>query len=111
MSENGPKILKTLVWIEGNAIEPIDTIEFEGKLWLVPLWNDRKGQAKTQPKRLIRLDSLEYQKEPPSSPYQFALSQKLPKSVFSDQFQQQEGESFEVLESPDIWLDLPRIDK
>jgi hypothetical protein len=54
-------IKKTLVWTEDGNIEPMDTIENDKKLWLVPFWSDLPAQELTRPRRLIRIDSLSYQ--------------------------------------------------
>ena len=45
-----------------------DTIEYEGKFWLVPDWIYNTNEGWKRPERLILLNSLPYMKIPPENP-------------------------------------------
>ena len=40
----------------------VDTIEYEGKFWLVPEWNDTQDGEWTKPTRIICLEGLPFEK-------------------------------------------------
>jgi hypothetical protein len=98
-------IKKTLVWTEDGKIEAVDTIENDKKLWLVPFWSDLPGQKLTRPGRLIRIDSLSYQKNQTHPNVAFVLNEILPKSLFDPTFSEKQKTQFEVVELPDIWFE------
>ena len=54
-------LLATAVPVE-NGIETVDTIEYAGHLWLVPIWADQPGGELTTPARLVCLSFLPHQK-------------------------------------------------
>jgi len=93
------KILKTFV-ILGSEIHITDTIEHEGKLWLVPIWLDTPDGKWTMPARIIRLDTLAHQKM--SGQADFVLSGPMPKELFADQTPKTPIPGFEYHELPAI---------
>ncbi len=55
------RIFKTLVQMTDGDILAIDTIEHEGKLWLVPEWRVGPAAGFERPAKLIGLDGLPIQ--------------------------------------------------
>lgn len=85
----------------------MDTIEFEGKMWLVPEWLDNREEGFSHPTRIILLDNLPHQKS--ASPNEdFLLSDPLPKAVFDGHVPPESEFDYVVLERPDIKLRDPR---
>src|SRR5262245_31938639 len=91
------KVMKTLVPGLGG-IDRMDTIEHEGKLWLVPYWRDIPGGKWTMPGRLIRMDSLPHDKFRED----FVLTGPVPKELFDPQNQEPEAPGYEVVDRPQI---------
>jgi hypothetical protein len=97
-------IKKTLVWIEEGNIELVDTIEYDNKIWLVPLWLEQPALKRKRPVRLVRLDSLPHEKNGTHPDVDFVLNGKLPRHFFDQNVSDKQATLFEVVESPDIWF-------
>lgn len=100
------KLLKTMVTLEGDIIR-VDTIEHEGKLWLVPGWIDSPSEGWSSPERIILLDELPHQRMAPGNPADWVLNCPMPKAVFAGQIPKQSPYRFVVLERPDIKFHIP----
>jgi hypothetical protein len=93
------KIFKTAVLVEdGGDLLQCDTIEYEGKLWLVPEWLEVPTQRMTMPTRIIGLDRSLFQKPSPKYPVDYFLSCPLPKAVFYGQIPTELKEQVVVIE-------------
>lgn len=60
MDFSSTPVLKALVGSD-TGLFTIDVIEFEGGLWLVTEWIDKKALGWTTPARIIRLDTIPHQ--------------------------------------------------
>ena len=106
------KILKTMVSfsdLEDGSVYKMDTIEYQGKLWLVPEWTVDRVAGLTRPTRIICLDPLPHQKTP-GGPSDFVLNYGIPKSVCIGSRIAQE-DLFVVIESPDITVEPQNDDQ
>ena len=92
----------------GGEIYKADTIEHEGKMWLVPQWLEAPSEGWKIPERIVLLDSLPHQKTLGSSFGDFVLNSPIPKAVFDGPIQQLQGSGFVVVERPDIRIPIPR---
>ena len=96
------KIYKTLVqFLEGGGTTEVDTIKYDGNLWLVPEWLDMPIERVTMPARIIQLDSLAYQVVD-SQDVDYVLNDPLSKDLLYGRTQTQEGLEVVVLDHPDI---------
>ncbi len=105
------KILKTLITFTDTDLGKIlkcDTIEFEGKLWLVPEWLENAATGEMQPLRIICLDLLPHQKIQRSTPADFVLNAPIPKCVFDGEIPSETTLNFQIVESPAIWVVIPK---
>lgn len=98
------KIFKTLIGSEDGKLRACDTIEHEGKLWLVPHWTVAPTEGWRQPTRIIRMDSLPHQKMPENYADDFVLNGPIPKGVLLCEIPPEESHGFEVIDLPDIKL-------
>ncbi len=103
------KIYQTLVrFLEGGETTEVDTIEYEGKLWLVPEWFYMPTEGVTIPARIIQLDSLAYQiVESPivdCPNVDYVLNDPLSIKLLNGLTQTQEGLEVVVLIRPDIQI-------
>jgi len=100
------KIFKTMMSFSDVAegiIYKMDTIEYQGKMWLVPEWLDSPLRGWRMPARIICLDVLPHQKTSgTNAPADFVLNHGIPKSVCDGQIQTQAEDLFVVIERPDI---------
>ena len=94
------KIFKTMLTSDGN-IQFMDTIEYEGKMWLVPEWLDSISLRVSTPLRIIGLDAFVHQKMP-GNPADFLVELPIPKSVFEGQIPPELKGVVQIVESPDI---------
>jgi hypothetical protein len=108
------RIYKTATYIysEGEpVVKLIDTIEHEGKFWLVPDWIEKPLEGWKSPERIILLDVLPHQKVPPGSPIpaDFVLGYPRPTASFANgQTPIQSTAEPVVIESPDIRVPIPK---
>jgi hypothetical protein len=103
------KILKTLLLIQGgNTFFHMDTIEHQGRFWLVPEWIEAPVEGWRMPKRIICLENLQRQKLNPKAGYgDFSLSAPIPKAVLDGHDPQPLKGGYVVVERPDIRFPMP----
>ncbi len=102
------EIFKTQVsWVRPKKTLTADTIEYDGKLWIVPKWIEYVAIGRMQPVRIIRLDILPHEKQEPDAPHDFVLKVAIPRTVYERGVQKKYRSDFEVVESPSIFIDIP----
>jgi hypothetical protein len=106
-------VRKTFVLTDDGEARTVDTIEHEGKLWLVPYWLETPLPGVRKPIRLIRMDSLPHQFLGHDlfgyDLYKLELSDPMPIAVLNGEtVQSRSGTLFDVVEAPDISI---RIEK
>ena len=101
---NDIKFIKVLVRI-GDAVGEMTGLEYEGKLWLAPIWSDSKSLEVSKPDCLYRFDNHLY-----TASHQFGtdyvLNEQLPEG-FPDG---DTSNGFEALLEPDITVERPNSD-
>ena len=103
------KIRQTLISFEGeNDIFQIDTIEYDGKWWLVPHWLEAPSEGWKTPARIILLDSLDHQAAPADFEADFVLKSPMPRDVFEGRIPKKSKGEFVVIERPDVKIPIPR---
>jgi hypothetical protein len=70
-------LFKVLVPTDGGTLMTSDGIEHEGKLWLVPMWQQNTETKVRTPKLMIRFDRLPHQ-HVPTGLHSYALNQEVP---------------------------------
>ena len=108
------KIEKTWVAFTGEPMTTAllcDTIEYEGRKWLVPAWYDRRDIGMSKPVRIICLDGfLEYAKGCPFAPEaDYMLLPPLPRAVYEGRDQMELGGQKAVIEFPDLEIRNPSL--
>ncbi|OPY78174.1 MAG: hypothetical protein A4E65_02390 [Syntrophorhabdus sp. PtaU1.Bin153] len=99
------KLLKTLVPIENEGIFLIDTIEHEGRLWLVPEWiDDMPKGGLCRPARLISLTHLPH--TPALGKADYVLNALLPRAVLGGHVPPGSEQLYVVRELPGITVDI-----
>jgi hypothetical protein len=103
------RIFSTLVAVEHEGIFSFDTIEYEGKLWLVPEWIDGKPQKGfSMPVRIICLERLKL--VGPRSSVQgddYILNGAIPKSVIDGHIPPNFEHIYLIIERPEIIVETP----
>jgi hypothetical protein len=96
--------MKTMVAV-GNTINKMDTVEFEGRYWLVPSWLVSPDGKWQRPVRIICLSSLEHQN---LGNGEFVLTLPLPAALAANQIDPPSPiDGFLVLEQPQIVVPAP----
>ena len=90
------KIYKTVIQQSDGSISECDTIEYKGKLWLVPAWNKEPDKGIERPARLIGLQGLPLQKREADRRGDYLLSIPLSKAILTGE----ERLGFDVIEAP-----------
>jgi hypothetical protein len=73
--------MRTIIAIAGtNELKLCATIEYEGRLWLVPEWLEAPAEGWRVPARRILLDSLRHEPAPPGYPAQWVVLFPIPKA-------------------------------
>jgi hypothetical protein len=99
------ELLKTLALFDHlGKWYRIDTIEYQGKWWLVPEWLACKDKKWKRPKLLISLDSFEYSKNDSGHPADFLISGSITKGVLDGKAPPERH--LEVINNPDILFSL-----
>jgi hypothetical protein len=104
------KIYKTLISFTDEYLGKImqcDTIEFNGKFWLVPKWLDNLEEGTRTPLRIICLDYLPHQKTEDFGDVDFVINSPMPICVFDGEIPAETEYRFDIVESPDLWIDIP----
>lgn len=98
-----PKIYKALV-ANSEGLYSIDVIEFEGGLWLVPEWIDHITEGWTSPARIIRMDTLPYQRDTGLTDTDFVVNVTIPTELLDGKDPQSVKTDFpfEVRDLPEI---------
>lgn len=96
--------------VEGEAIIYMaDTIEYEGKMWLVPEWLEAPSEGWKTPERIVCLDGFPHQKVESGVPADFVLNKPIPKDVLYGQIPKQSKYASLVIMRPDIKVSIPTI--
>lgn len=107
--------MKTLVGLsDDNKILSVDTIEHEGKIWLVPKWLASPVEGVQRPERLVRIDVLQHQRivrKPGSLPADYVLNSPVPRHALEGAPHRQKEPAFEIVWSPDIQVPLDHLRK
>lgn len=107
------KILQTFVATSGDVetqgtIFKMDTIEHEGKLWLVPQWLENREEGWMTPARIILLDVLQHEDIRDSKlPADYNLNYPIPKAVLDGKTEEQSATEYVVVELPGIKVPIP----
>ena len=93
-------VRKTLIVRKEDALPfAVDTIEYRGKLWLVPEWLRGRTAGTWSPTRIICIDALSLTKAEPEQDADFVLTTPLSRSVLEGRAVTQDHV---VIERPDI---------
>ena len=81
-----------------------DAIQYEGGLWLVPLWSEPQTDGLIYPNRLIRMDKLRHQPMPVGNQFgaDYTLNVPLPKGLFDPEIPKELEGKFDVVEKPNL---------
>ena len=102
------QIYKTLVTFEDDGedrgfVLTCDTIEHEGKFWLVGEWIESTDKKTRLPAIIVLLDNLPHQKSGDvKSNFAFVLNQPIPKCVLSGIQPEESKFHFVIVKNPDI---------
>jgi hypothetical protein len=102
-------IFKTMV-SDGSSLFPVDTIEHEGRLWLVLRWLYPPSREWRAPERLICISNLGFQdlRNMPNAPADFSVPVPLPKVLF-ETIPTLPAEQYIVIEHPRLRFRMPSI--
>ena len=97
---------RTRFALDGNIID-MDTVEYEGRLWLVPDWIEYPGQGVMKPTRMIALAQLGYSEMPNFGRVKWAITHSPPKELFEGPVLSPIVSSYEVLILPEVQFPIP----
>ena len=107
-------LFKTLVDVIG--VEPfvetglLDTISWQGNLWLVPKWQRAKTDGNRQPVRIIRPQLFRFERPVlPQAGEDYYLACAIPKAILDGRSASGETIAFDIVEAPDIEFPIPTL--
>lgn len=107
-------VWKTALFFEGESIADgmsvLDTIEHEGRKWLVPFWLTDESSGLSKPERIICLDLLPHQKSG-AIHYDYILTQPMPRAALDGHVPPPSKGIFLIVESPTIEIDNQEISR
>src|SRR5258705_6763544 len=81
----------------------LDTISWQGKLWLVPRWQQARTEGNRQPVRIIRPQLFQFERPvTPQAGEDYYLACAIPKTILDGQVASEESIVFDVVEAPPI---------
>ena len=90
----------------GDNIGVMPGLEYEGKLWLAPVWSDTASLQISKPDVLYRFDNRQHTKHTnPLDGIEYTLNGQLPAN-FPDG---ESSQGFEVAQAPDISVSIPSV--
>ena len=106
-------LFKTLAKVVDGFYEQnglLDTISFQGHLWLVQDWQPSKNKGFRRPVRLVRPKSVPFQKpNPPTTGEDYFLTIAIPKGVLDGLPESENAEAFLVVADPDFEIPIPTV--
>jgi hypothetical protein len=101
------RVSKTVVpFSDDGSFAIVDTIEFDGALWLVPKWIDDLPRGRSTPERIVLLDGLVRSNPHPSEgTAQYVVSRSIPKAVLYGPIQHGTASVFDVRAQPLLEID------
>ena len=97
------KLCKTLMFVEETGQTRLfDTINYKNHWWIVPEWIENKHEKSMRPKRIILIDGLGGMTFESGQPFDFQLSNSIPKSVLDGDVQNTLSSKYTVEIDPDI---------
>src|ERR1700722_19089659 len=96
------RVMKTAIPRDDGSPLICDSIQHDGKLWLVPEWLEEASKPYSKPVRMIGLSGLQYRSMPMGSEADFVLDYPVPQEVMRGSVQGDQAAPFVVLERPDV---------
>lgn len=95
---------------DGPAATPglLDTISWQGSLWLVPGWLPAQTAGYRKPVRAIRPLLLRYEVAAQSQRGEdYVLSDAIPRTILDGEVTLLDGDDFEIVEAPEFESPIP----
>jgi len=106
-------IFRTRVFlVDGRHVQEglLETLSFEGKLWLVRHWKPAKTAGFRQPVRLVRPTLAAFEKaNPPKAGEDYFLAIEVPSEILDGLIGSESAEAFEVVEAPAVEIPIPTM--
>ena len=97
------KIYKTMVGDDKGKLHKVDTIQYNGGLWLVPVWLEIPEEKLTKPAFMIRIDQLPLQNTLGGPFGDYILAQgHIPIDVLEGKADNNSEHKFDIVRNPDI---------
>jgi hypothetical protein len=113
MSKSMRNITKTALSFDdgGAAIHLVDTIWYQGSLWLVAGWLENTELGLRKPSRIVRPLRLEFQPNPKPAPGAptYSISGPVSKAVYEGRDPQPQKRGYAVVDAPEIYFPLKTL--
>jgi hypothetical protein len=97
------QLLKTKMTLDDKSEHLVDTIEYEGKTWIIPHWFENTVRGTKIPTRIVAIDALPHKKNPSGSPDgDFVVTAPFPKAVFDGYASEEMKTQFDVIDRPSL---------
>ena len=107
------RIFQTMISFDegGPTLTQVDTIEHQGRLWLVGEWLENRTKGYRIPTRLVCPGMHRFQPNPQPGfgRIDYSISAPVSKAVYEGRAQPSGTDGYEILERPDVRFPLPPI--
>jgi hypothetical protein len=106
-------VFRTLIdIIDGLSVQSglMDTVSWQGKLWLVPTWKHAKTEGTRQPARIVRPQLFRFEKPTnPQSGEDYYLACVIPRAILDGQAASNGPVVFDIVEAPPVESPIPKF--
>jgi hypothetical protein len=98
--------------IHGQYVQTglLDTISWQGKLWLVRRWQQAKTEGNRQPVRIIRPQLFQFERPVmPLAGEDYYLACAIPNAILDGQAASEGPIAFDIVEAPPIEIPIPKL--
>ena len=92
---------------QDGKIYTLEAIKREDGLWLIPSWLENPAEGWKIPERIIRVAPSEYEELGGDYPAEYHTKHPIPTAVLNGQSQTVEGIYYDVVEMPDLRVQIP----
>jgi hypothetical protein len=104
------KTLVDVIDVPFGQVGLLDTISWQGKLWLVPKWQKAKTEGNRQPVRIVRPQLFQFERpDSPQAGEDYYLACAIPKAILDGQDVLGGPIAFDVVEAPEIEFPIPKL--
>jgi hypothetical protein len=109
------RLFKVIVPFEDGVMTDCPAVEYQGGIWLVPMWLPFPNEGYMKPERMLRLGQFRHQEfvPPATGPGMFAgadfgIIEPIPRALFDGELTPHLKSKYDVLDKPDAKFQMSK---